>query len=72
VVHEADTDQVILTRPTEDPPMRTSVRRVDLGTGGATLLGVVGRVGDAGCALAGDHLICGMLDGRLSVSEVAP
>jgi PQQ-like domain len=72
VVHEADTDQVILTRPTEDPPMRTSVSRVDLGTGEVSLRGAIARVGDAGCALSGDHLICGTLDGRLTVSRVAP
>jgi outer membrane protein assembly factor BamB len=72
VVHEADTDQVVLTRPTVDPPMRTSVSRVDLGTGEVSVRGVIARVGDGGCALAGDSLICGTLDGRLSVSKVAP
>ncbi len=71
-VREADTDQVILTRPAVAPPMRTSVSRVDLRTGDVSLRGVVDRVGDAGCALSGDYLICGTLDGRLSVSRVAP
>lgn len=71
-VRDSDTDEVLLTTPTEDPPMRTAVSRVDVGTGERSLRGTVDRVGDLGCALTDDHLICSSVGERLSISRIAP
>jgi outer membrane protein assembly factor BamB len=72
LVRDSDTDEVLLTMPTVDPPRRTSVSRVDLDTGEQSLRGTVDRVGDLGCLMSDEHLICGTVASRLSVSRIAP
>jgi hypothetical protein len=72
LVRDSDTDEVVLIAPTTDPPSRTSVSRIDPDTGRQSLRGVVDRVGDLGCLLTAEHLVCGTTNSRLTVARVAP
>jgi outer membrane protein assembly factor BamB len=59
-----------LVGSTRSPANRSSVSRIDLGTGRAALRGTIDRISDYGCSATADRLICATQNGRLVVADV--